>query len=96
MSISCADLQEETKKVYERNGWETDSTLLIVAMGEELGELCARWLAEHPDYEKNLEDTDDLIDNIGDLGQLVLAFCNNEGIDFAEAVRSSLEKRKKG
>ncbi|MEA2020537.1 MAG: hypothetical protein U9M98_02350 [Patescibacteria group bacterium] len=39
MSISCADLQEETKKIYERNGWETNSTLLTVAMGEELGEL---------------------------------------------------------
>jgi hypothetical protein len=41
-------LQKEVKDLYEQNNWDTDPTLLLVAMQEELGELCARWLYELP------------------------------------------------
>jgi len=51
-------IQEQVKELYKNNGWHTDPTLLLLAMTEELGELAARWLAEHPDYKKSIKDTD--------------------------------------
>jgi len=45
-------IQAKVKEFYEHNGWDTDPTLLLLAMQEELGELVGRWLAEHPGYEK--------------------------------------------
>ena len=95
MKRSFPKIQEEVRKLYKDNGWDTDPTLLIVAMQEELGELCARWLAEHPGYEKSTKETDPIEEETGDLINLILAFCNTQGIDFEEAVRATIRKRKK-
>ena len=86
-------LQTKVKGLYEHNGWNTDPTLLLLAMQEELGELAARWLAEHPGYEKSLKDTDPVPEEIGDLLQLALAFCNTQNINFEECVEATIEKR---
>jgi len=86
-------LQAKVKRLYEHNGWNTDPTLLLLAMQEELGEVAARWLAEHPGCEKSLEDTDPVPEEIGDLLQLVLAFCNTQNIDFEKCVEATVEKR---
>lgn len=88
-------IQNDIQALYKHNKWKTNSTLLIVAMTEELGELAARWLAEHPGYEKSLKNTDTIEDCVGDLGQLLLQFCNNQKLNFEECVKASLEDRKK-
>lgn len=95
MKKSYSKIQQEVKELYEANGWDTDPTLLIVAMQEELGELCARWLVEHPGYEKSAGDTDPVEEEIGDLVNLILAFCNKQGIDFETAVRNTIKKRRR-
>jgi NTP pyrophosphatase (non-canonical NTP hydrolase) len=91
-------IQEEVKKLYKHNNWKADPTLLLLAIQEELGELVGRWLAEHPDYEKSMESTDPIPEEVGDLIHLILAFCNIQGIDFEEQVRNTIKKRwrKKG
>ena len=66
-----------------------------LAMQKELGELAARWLAEHPGYEKSIEDTDPVFEEIGDLLHLVLAFCNTQGINSEDCVKATIEKRRK-
>ena len=64
-------------------------------MQEELGELVARWLAEHPGYEKSAEDTDPIPEEIGDLICLILAFCNTQDINYEKCVEATIKKRKK-
>lgn len=93
---SLSSLQSRVGELYEHNEWDTDPTLLLLAMQEELGELVGRWLAEHPGYEKSIEDTDPIPEEVGDLVHLILAFCNTQGIDVAEAVEATIEKRWKG
>jgi len=88
-------IQQKVKDLYEHNGWKTNPTLLLLAMQEELGELTARWLAEHPGYEKSMEDTDPIPEEVGDLVHLILAFCNTQGINFEECVEATVTKRKK-
>ncbi len=88
-------IQEEVKKLYKQNEWNTAPTLLLLAMQEELGELAGRWLAEHPGYKKSLQDTDPVSEEIGDLVHLILAFCNTQDINFEESVRATIEKRRK-
>lgn len=89
-------LQKEVKDLYKQNGWDTDPTLLLVAMQEELGELCARWLYEHPGYEKSSKYAGDSLEmEVGDLINLIIAFCNTQGIDFEKAVRQTIKKRRK-
>lgn len=88
-------IQARVEELYEHNNWDTDPTLLLLAIQEELGELTARWLAEHPGYEKSLEDTDPIPEEIGDLVHLILAFCNTQGINFEECVGATIEKRRK-
>lgn len=95
MKKSFLKIQEEVRKLHKDNGWKTDPTLLLVAMQEELGELCARWLAEHPGYEKRIDETDPIEEEIGDLIHLILAFCNAQGVDFEEVVRATIKKRRK-
>jgi hypothetical protein len=63
-------------------------------MQEELGELAARWLAEHPGYKKDLIDTNPIEDDVGDLAQLILAFCNSQGINFEDCVKQAVKKRR--
>jgi len=70
-------------------------TLLLLAMQEELGELAARWLAEHPGYEKSMEDTDPIPEEVGDLIHLILAFCNVQNINFEECVKTTIKKKAK-
>ena len=86
-------LQREVANLYKRNGWDTDPTLLLLAMQEELGELAARYLAEHPGYKKSIDDTDPIPEEVGDLVHLILAFCNKTGINYEEAVRKTIKKR---
>ncbi len=86
-------VQQKVKELYEYNGWETDPTLLLLAIQKELSELTARWLAEHPGYEKSMEDTDPIPEEIGDLVYFALAFCNAQGINFEECVEATIEKR---
>ncbi|MFC1625623.1 MazG-like family protein [Patescibacteria group bacterium] len=88
-------IQERVRELYKHNGWDTDPTLLLLAMQEELGELAARWLAEHPGYEKSIKDTDPIPEEVGDLVHLVLAFCNTQGINFEECVDATIKKRRK-
>lgn len=88
-------IQEEVRKLYENNGWHTDPTLLLLAMSEELGELAGRWLAENPGYKKSIKDTDPIPEEVGDLLNLILAFCNTQNLDFEDCVRSTIRKRSK-
>lgn len=89
------EIQKKVKDLYKHNGWKTDPTLLLLAMQEELGELAASWLAEHPGYEKPAVDTDSIPEEVGDLVHLILAFCNTQGINFEECVEATIAKRKK-
>ncbi len=93
MTKNIPELQKKVEELYKKNNWKTDPTLLLVAMQEELGELCARWLAEHPGYKKNIKRTHPLSDEIGDLTHLILAFCNTQDINFEEAVLETIKKR---
>lgn len=88
-------IQLKVQNLYKRNGWQTDPTLLLLAMQEELGELAARWLAQHPGYEKPIKDTDPIPEEIGDLTHLILAFCNTQRINFEKCVEETIRKRKK-
>lgn len=94
MNDNIPELQKQVQNLYKRNNWETEPTLLLVAMQEELGELCARWLAEHPGYKKSIEDTDTIPEEVGDLIHLILAFCNTQNINFEKAVLNTIKKRK--
>lgn len=67
--------------MYEDKGWGTQPELLLLVMQEELGEVCASFLVEHPGYQKNVGDTDPIPEEIGDLLTLIFAFCNKTGID---------------
>jgi NTP pyrophosphatase (non-canonical NTP hydrolase) len=62
-------------------------------MQGELGELCARWLYER--YEKTTDHADPLEMEVGDLVNLIIAFCNTQDIDFENAVRQTIKKRRK-
>lgn len=86
--------QQKVKEMYKKNGWNTDSSLLLLAMQEELGEVCARFLAEHPGYKKSDSGTDPIPEEIGDLLTLILAFCNKEGINAEEWLENTINKRK--
>jgi len=89
-------IQSKVKKLYENNEWDTDPTLLLLAMQEELGESAARWLVEHPGFEKSsIEDTDPIPEEVGDLIHLILAFCNTQDIDFEDCVKATIKKRRK-
>lgn len=85
-------IQRKVRELYKHNKWDTDPTLLLLAMQEELGELVGRWLAEHPGYEKSLNDTDSISEEIGDLVHLILAFCNTQDINFEECVKVTIKK----
>jgi|GEM_PF-3083508 len=93
--INRPKIQQEVEKLYETNGWHTDPTLLLLAMTEELGELAARWLAENPGYKKSIKDTGPIPEEVGDLLNLVLAFCNTQNLNFEECVRNTIKKRSK-
>ena len=92
---NLSELQEKVKKLYKDNRWNTDPALLLLAMQEELGELAARWLVEHPGYEKSDENTDPIPEEVGDLVHLILAFCNTQNIDYEKCVLNTVEKRTK-
>ncbi len=89
------ELQLKVKKMYKDNGWNTEPELLLLAMQEELGEICARFLAEHPGYKKNIKNTDPIPEEIGDLLTLIFAFCNKTGINPEEWVENTIKKRSK-
>ena len=88
-------IQQEVQKLYETNGWHTDPTLLLLAMTEELGELAGRWLAENSGYKKSIKNTDPIPEEVGDLLNLILAFCNTQDLDFEECIRNTIRKRSK-
>jgi NTP pyrophosphatase (non-canonical NTP hydrolase) len=88
-------IQEEVAELYEKNGWHTDPTLLLLAMTEELGELAGRWLAENPGYKKSIRNTDPIPEEVGDLLNLILAFCNTQNLNFEECVRNTIKKTKR-
>jgi len=94
MKKDIPELQQKVKDLYQKNKWDTEPILLLLAMQEELGELCARWLAEHPGYKKNISDTDPVPEEIGDLIHLILAFCNTQNINFEKEVLNTINKRK--
>lgn len=88
-------LQQKTAEMYKSNKWDTSSELLLIAMQEELGEISARFLVEHPGYKKSPEDTDPISEEVGDLITLILAFCNKMNIDSEKSTRNSIMKRSK-
>jgi hypothetical protein len=89
-------IQKKVRALYEDNGWKTDRTLLLVLMQEKLGKLSARCLTEqHPGHEKPTTDTDPVSEGVGDLLQVILAFCNARGINFEDSVKSAIGKKKK-
>ena len=88
-------IQQEVAYLYEHNNRHTDPTLLLLAMTEELGELAGRWLAEHPGYKKSIDDTDPIPEEVGDLLNLILAFCNTQNLNFEDCVRNTIKKRLK-
>lgn len=92
------DMRKEQQKVsqlYKDNNWDTKPELLIIAMQEELGELSSRFLAEHPGYEKDINKTHPIPEEVGDLLTLILAFCNKMGIDASASIENTITKRKK-
>ena len=89
------ELQKKVAKMYKDNDWDTTPELLLLAIQEELGEVCARFLAEHPGYKKNIENTDPIPEEIGDLLTLIFAFCNKVDIDPEEWVYNTIKKRRK-
>ncbi len=93
-SKDISKLQKKVKDLYTKNGWDTDPTLLLLAMQEELGELCASYLAAHPGYKKNASNEGSIQEEVGDLVHLILAFCNKVGIDYEKCVMHTVNKRK--
>ena len=89
------NLQKKVKDMYKNNGWDTAPELLLIAMQEELGEISARFLAEHPGYKKSIKDTDPIEEEIGDLLTLIFAFCNKMNIDPEKWVNNTIDKRSK-
>lgn len=87
--------QLKIKKLYEKNGWDTDPELLLIAMQEELGEVSARFLAENPKYKKSIGHLGSMSEEVGDLLSLLFAFCNKMGIDAKESVDRTITKRSK-
>ncbi len=87
-------IQRRVKALYKKKGWKTAPTLLILALQEELGEVAKRWLRESKGYEKlsSAKADSTLFEEIGDLGNLLLALCNALGIDFEKAVENTVEK----
>ena len=57
-------LQQKVQQMYKDNGWDTQPELLLLAIQEELGEICARFLAEHPGYKKNINSEEWIINTI--------------------------------
>ena len=88
------ELQKKVADMYKENGWDTAPELLLLAMQEELGEICGRFLAKHPGYKKSLNNTDPIPEEIGDLITLIFAFCNKTNIDPEEWVLNTINKRK--
>lgn len=89
------ELQKKVQKMYKDNGWDTNPEFLLLAMQEELGEVCARFLAEHPGYKKSFSGTSPIPEEIGDLLTLLFAFCNKTGIDPEKWVNNTIKKRSK-
>jgi len=89
------ELQQKVKKMYKDNKWDTPPELLLIAMQEELGEISARFLAEHPRYKKSIKDTDPIEEEVGDLITLIFAFCNKMDIDPEKWVNNTIRKRGK-
>lgn len=87
--------QLKIKELYEKNGWDTDPELLLIAMQEELGEVSARFLAENPKYKKSIGHLGSMSEEVGDLLSLLFAFCNKMGIDAKESIDKTITKRSK-
>ncbi len=87
-------IQQRVKELYENNSWNTDPALLILAIQEEVGELSSAWLREGSGYEKisQRKNRSSLFEEIGDLGNLILALCNALNIDFEKAVENTISK----
>lgn len=89
------DAQKRVSELYKLNDWDTKPELLIIAMQEELGELASRFLAENPGYEKDINKTHPIPEEVGDLLTLILAFCNKTGIDASTSIQNTINKRLK-
>lgn len=86
-------IQAEVARLYRENHWKSDPLLLILAFMGEMGELASRVLAESPDYEKSLDRTHPIPEELGDLGNLLLAICNVYGVNFEDVVRATIAKK---
>jgi NTP pyrophosphatase (non-canonical NTP hydrolase) len=89
------DLQKRIKSIYKDNNWNTPPELLLIAIQEELGEICASFLADDPRYKKAPKDIDSIEEEIGDLILLIFAFCNKMDIDPEEWVENTIKKMEK-
>jgi len=87
------DIQNKVKKLRESRNWDTKPEHLLLAMQEELGELCASFLQNHSKYNKNSNvKSRELESEIGDLLQLLFAFANEMGIDCESGITSTIKK----
>jgi len=88
------NLQDKIRNVYIHNGWtQTPTELILLACTEELGELVARFLAEDVRYEKDLSDTNELSDSVGDLLFNLFEFCNRQNINIWKSLNNSIDNR---
>ena len=92
MTKEPSQIQKETKELYEDKEWKTDQMLLLLAMQEELGELTGAYLQSKDGYKKIERDGVSIKEEVGDLGNLLLAFCNAQNLDFDECVQSTIKK----
>jgi len=89
------ELQKRIKDIYKDKNWDTPPELLLIAMQEELGEICGRFLADDPRYKKSPKDIDTIEEEIGDLILLMFAFCNKMDIDPEKWVENTIKKMEK-
>ena len=86
-------IQRKVKKLRKDKKWNTKPEHLLLAMQEELGELCASFLEHHTKYRKNSKRKPTKLDNeIGDVLFLLLSFASEMGIDCESCLNSTIKK----
>lgn len=95
---SVAELQNEVKQFVDARDWNQfhDTKNLAMAMASEVGELCAilRWASSTSlvSLEADADIRSKLVDEIGDVGILLLAMCNRLGLRLDDVMTAKLAK----
>jgi|LakMenEpi03Aug12_release.lakeMendotaPanAssembly.Ray.scaffolds.fasta_scaffold958711_2 dCTP diphosphatase len=99
MSSGSLDVLQRTVQAFvDERDWNQfhDSKNLAMALASEVGELCAvlRWASSSSiaNLEADQEVRQKLVDEIGDVGILLLAMCNRLGLKLEEIVFAKIEK----